>query len=181
MLSGILGGIHWRAALVGYSAGSAGYSARSNGEPLWRDTWWDPLSGSRRVSRQQSGSPVDPAEYPARAAGHPALTGILGGLHWRTALAGYWVEAWCRSIANADSNIKSNNPFKPKEQRHHPPHTTCPPFIKGCQPFTSLRRVIGVRGLCLPNENQGSKPIPSTFAGDQIAAWEPRLLLLAPA
>ena len=37
--------------------------------------------------------------------------GILGGIHWRAALAGYWVGAWCRSIANANSNIKSNNSF----------------------------------------------------------------------
>ena len=112
---GILGGIHWQAALAGYSAGStgeplwwdtrrgplasssggilggihwraalAGYWAGSTGEQLWRDTRWDPLSCSG---------------------------GILGGIHCRAALAGYWVGAWCRSIANADSNIKSNNPF----------------------------------------------------------------------
>ena len=63
IFSGMLGGIHWRAALVGYSAGSTG-------ELLW-DTQRDT----------------------------------------RAALVGYWVGAWCRSIANADSNIKSNNPF----------------------------------------------------------------------
>ena len=34
---GILGAIHWRAALAGYLAGSAG-------EPLWRDTRRDPLA-----------------------------------------------------------------------------------------------------------------------------------------
>ena len=85
---GILGGIHWRAALAGYSAGSTGvarYWAGSTGEQLWRDTRRDPLASC-------SG-------------------GILGGIHWRAALAGYWVGAWCRSIANADSNIKSINPF----------------------------------------------------------------------
>ena len=81
---GILGGIHWKAALAGYSAGSTG-------EPLWPDTRRDPLASS-------SG-------------------GILGGIHWRAALAGYsagstgWVGAWCGSIADKDSNIKSNNPF----------------------------------------------------------------------
>ena len=103
MLSGILGGIHWRAVLAGYLAGStgeplggvlggihwraalAGYWAGSTGEQLWRDTRRDPLASC-------SG-------------------GILGGIHWRAALAGFWVGAWCRSIANADSNIKSNNPF----------------------------------------------------------------------
>ena len=37
ILSGILGGIHWRAALVGYSAGSTG-------ELRWRDTRRDPLA-----------------------------------------------------------------------------------------------------------------------------------------
>ena len=101
-IGGILGGIHWRAALAGYWAGStgqllwrdtrrdppassSGYWAGSTGEQLWRDTRQDPLASC-------SG-------------------GILSGIDWRAALAGYWVGAWCRSIANADSNIKSNNPF----------------------------------------------------------------------
>ena len=56
---GILGGIHWRATLAGYSAGSTG-------EPkgkTQRDTRRDPLAGC-------SG-------------------GILGGIHWRATLAGY--------------------------------------------------------------------------------------------
>ena len=87
LLSGILGGIYWRATL-GYSAGCsagstggcsggilggttgelltlAGYLAGSTGE-LWdtqRDTRRDPLAGC-------SG-------------------GILGGIHWRAALAGF--------------------------------------------------------------------------------------------
>ena len=90
ILSGILGGIHWRAALAGYSAGSlASRSGGILGRIHWRDTRRDPLASS-------SGG---------------ILGGILGGIHWRAALAGYWVGAWCRSIANADSNIKSNNPF----------------------------------------------------------------------
>ena len=98
-VGGILGGIPWPAALAGYSAGSTGellwwdtrrdpLASRSGGMLggiHWRDIWRDPLSSS-------SG-------------------GILGGIHWRAALAGYWAGAWCRSIANADSNIKSNNPF----------------------------------------------------------------------
>ena len=90
---GILGGIHWRATL-GYSAG---YSAGSTCEPLWRDTRRDPLAGcSGGIWRDSLAS----------------CSGvILGGIHWRAALAGYWVGAWCRSIANADSKIKSNNPF----------------------------------------------------------------------
>ena len=78
---GILGGIHWRAALAGCSAGSTGeplwwilggihwraalarYWAGSAGQLLWRDTRRDPLASC-------SG-------------------GILGGIHWRAALAGY--------------------------------------------------------------------------------------------
>ena len=53
-----------RVLAAGYSAGSlAGYSAGSTGEPLWRDTWRDPLAS-------RSG-------------------GILG-IHWRAALAGHW-------------------------------------------------------------------------------------------
>ena len=65
------GGIHWRAALAGYSAGSTG-------EQLWRDTgrdtWRDPLALWRDTGR-------DPL---ASSSG-----GILGGIHWRAALAGY--------------------------------------------------------------------------------------------
>ena len=52
ILSGILGGIYWRAALVGYSAGSTG-------KVLWRDTQRDPL-----------------ASYSGILSG-----GILGGIH----------------------------------------------------------------------------------------------------
>ena len=89
---GILGGIHWRAALAGYSAGRTGEPLwRDTGEQLWRGAGRDPLASS-------SGG----IHWPG---------GILGGIHWLAALAGYWVWARCRSIANADSNIKSNNPF----------------------------------------------------------------------
>ena len=76
ILSGILGAIHWRAALVGYSAGSIGellwrgtgilggiHWAGSTGQLLLRDTRRDPLASS--------------------------AGGILGGIHWRAALAGY--------------------------------------------------------------------------------------------
>ena len=136
---GILGGIHLRAALAGYSAGSAGeplggilggihrgaalavagysaihwqaalagYSAGSTGEPLWRDTRRDQLAS-------RSGGILGGINWRAALAGYLAgSTGERrdGGIHWRAALAGYWVGAWCRSIANADSNIKSNNPF----------------------------------------------------------------------
>ena len=75
-----------RAALVGY-----------HGEPLWRDTRRDPLASC-------SGELLGGIHW-------RAALGILGGIHWRAALAGYWVGVWCRSIANADSNIKSKNPF----------------------------------------------------------------------
>ena len=125
---GILGGIHWRAALAGYSAGStgeqpggilggihwraalAGYSAGSTGEPLWRDTRQDPLA-SGGYSVGSTGKPLwrDTRRDPLAS----SSDGILGGIHWRAALAGFWVGAWCRSIANTDSNIKSNNPFLP--------------------------------------------------------------------
>ena len=99
-LSGILGGIHWRAALAGYSAGStgealAGYSAGFTGEPLWQDTRRDSLASS-------SG-------------------GILGGIHWQAALAGYLAEStgellwrdtgWGRGVEASHSNITSKNPF----------------------------------------------------------------------
>ena len=64
----------------------------------WPDTRQDPpAKGTQRDTRQ------DPL---ASRSG-----GILGGIHWREALAGFWVGAWCRSIANADSSIKPNNPF----------------------------------------------------------------------
>ena len=82
--------VHWRAALVEYSAGSTG-------KPLWRDTWRDPLAS-------RSG-------------------GILGGIHWPAVLAGYWVGVWCRSIASADSNNKSNNPFLSGEKNTQSRHT----------------------------------------------------------
>ena len=118
MLSGYsAGSIHWRATL-GYSAGCSA-AAGSTGGLLWWDTRPDSLAS-------RSGG----IHWPATLAGHwagstgAALAGywagstgeqlwrILGGIHWRAALAGYWVGAWCRSIANADSNIKSNNnPF----------------------------------------------------------------------
>ena len=58
---GILGGIHYRAALTGYCAGSTG-------EPLWRDTRQDPgeqlLAGYWR----------DPLAS--------CSVGMLGGIHW---------------------------------------------------------------------------------------------------
>ena len=57
---GILGGIHWRATLAGYSAGSTGELLLDT----QRDTRRDPLAS-------RSG-------------------GILAGAHWRAALAGYW-------------------------------------------------------------------------------------------
>ena len=105
--SGILSGILW-AALAGYSAGSTG-------EQLWRDTGRDPLASS-------SGGILGGIHWRAALAGYSAGStgellwdtqrdtvgcsgGKLGGIHWRAALAGYWVGAWCRSIANADSNI----------------------------------------------------------------------------
>ena len=86
-----------------------GYSAGSTGELLWRDTlagstgellWDTQRATGEQVWRDTRRDPL------ASCSGR-----ILGGIHWRAALAGYWVGAWCRSIANADSNIKPNNPF----------------------------------------------------------------------
>ena len=97
---GILGRTHWRAAgRIHWRAALAGYSVGSTGEPLWREGYRrDPLASS--------------------SGGIPG--GILGGIHWRAALAGFWAGAWCRSIANADSNIKSNNPFLLRGEQIHP-------------------------------------------------------------
>ena len=140
ILSGILGGIRWRAALVKYGGTSEllwrvfGGIIRSGilGGIHWRDTWRDPpascsgilsriLGGIHwRATRRDplagcSGGMGSTGESLWRDTGRDPLTscsgGILGGIHWRAALAGYWVGAWCRSIANADSNIKSNSPF----------------------------------------------------------------------
>ena len=78
---GILGGIHWPAALARYWAGSTG-------QQLWRDTRRDPLAS------------------------------CSGGIHW--------VGAWCRSIANADSNLKSNNPFLSGGEQNERGCVVCP-------------------------------------------------------
>ena len=135
--SGILGGIHWRAALAGYSAGFTGTGEQlwrdTTGEPLWRDTRRDPLAalagylagftGERQsgilggihwraaLAGYWAGSTGEQLWRDARRDPLASCSGGLGGIHWRAALAGYWVGAWCRSIANADSNIKSSNPF----------------------------------------------------------------------
>ena len=130
ILSGMLGGIRWRAALVGYSARctgellwrdtrlggihwratlgySAGYSAGSAGELLWRDARRDPLAGDSAASTGEplwdlAGSTGGMLWFHWRAAlALAALAGtwrdplasssggILGGIHWRAALAGY--------------------------------------------------------------------------------------------
>ena len=98
ILSRMLGGIHWRAALVGYLAGSTG-------ELLWRDTsrdplvsytggllWWDTR---RDPLASRSGGILGGIHW--RATGEQLWAGstgeqlwrILGGIHWRAALAGY--------------------------------------------------------------------------------------------
>ena len=105
ILSGILGGIHWRATLAQYSAGSTG-------ELLWdtqRDNRRDPLAGCsggiwRDIRRDRSGGILGGihwravlAEYSAGSTGEP-LGGILGGIHWRAALAGYSVGSTCEPL-----------------------------------------------------------------------------------
>ena len=121
----ILGRIHWQGILSGtrrdplgsYSGILSGIlGGISTGELLWRDTQRDPLATAL-------------AGYSAG----PSSGGMLGGIRWRAALAGssaestnellwrgYWVGAWCRSIANADSNIKSNNPFLSDGEKTQP-------------------------------------------------------------
>ena len=83
ILSGMLGGIHWRAALAGCSAGSTD-------KPLWRDTRQDPLLAS------QSGGMGFTGEQLWRDTGRDPLAScsgeILGGIHWRAALAGFLGE-----------------------------------------------------------------------------------------
>ena len=116
-LSGILGGIHWRAALVGYLAGPtgwrdtrrdplasyseilsgilggihwrAGYSAGSTGEPLWRDTWRDPRASSAGLRIHWPAALAGYSAGSTRRMHWQAAGGILGGIHWRAALAGY--------------------------------------------------------------------------------------------
>ena len=126
---------------------SAGCSAGSAGKQLWRDTRRDPLASrsggiiaSRDPLTSRSGGILGGIHWRAALAGYWAGStgeqlwrdtrrdplascsgGILGGIHRRAALAGYWVGAWCRSIANADSNINSNNPFLPGGQKKMPP------------------------------------------------------------
>ena len=76
---GIVGVIYWRATL-GYSVGCL---ARSTDELLWdtqRDTRWDPLTGC-------SGGILGGIHWRAALAGSSG--GILGGIHWQAALAGY--------------------------------------------------------------------------------------------
>ena len=94
----MLGGIDWRAALAGYWAGSTGQPLASRSGGILGGMHWSSSGG------------------------------ILSGIHWRAALAGYRVGAWCRSIANADSNIKSNNPFLPGGEKNKTPR---PPAF-GC-------------------------------------------------
>ena len=107
---GILGEIHWRAALAGYAAGCTG-------EPLWRDTGLDPLAsgilgGIHWYSAGSTGGQLwrDTGRDPLASCSGGILgrlhwraaLAVLGGIHWRAALAGYWVGAWCRSIENVD-------------------------------------------------------------------------------
>ena len=78
---GILGGIHWRAALAGYSAGSTG-------EQLWRDTWWgstgEPLwRDTRRDPLASSSGGRDTRRDPLASCSGGILGGSTGELLWR--------------------------------------------------------------------------------------------------
>ena len=101
----ILGGIHWRAALVGYSLASSsdntlagihwpaallGYLAGFLGELLWdteRDTWRDQLAS-------RSG-------------------GILGGIHWRAAPVGGLLDFMLESAFHpvSPASCRAGNPW----------------------------------------------------------------------
>ena len=134
---GILGGIHLRAASAGYWAGSTGEqlwrdsagstgeqlwrdSAGSTGELLWRDTGRDSLASS-------SGGILGGIHLRAASAGYWAgstgeqlwqdSAGSTGEQLWRDSAGStgelLWRDTggvWCRSIANADPNLRSNNP-----------------------------------------------------------------------
>ena len=76
------------------------------GELLWRNTGG--IHWRKLASRLDNYWPDTRQDPPARDPLTSRSGGILGRIHWRAALAGYLVGAW---IANADSNIKSNNPF----------------------------------------------------------------------
>ena len=101
---------------------------RSTGKLLWdtqqdtrwdpldtrRDAWRDPLAYSRILSAIFGGIHwlLDDWRGPlwrdapalagcwAGSAGEIHSGGMLGGIRWRAAVAGYWAGAWCRSIAN---------------------------------------------------------------------------------
>ena len=77
ILSGILGGIHWRAALVGYSAGSTG-------EPLWR--------GRRDALASCSGGILGGIHWRAALAGYSA--GFTGELLWRYSAGSTGEQLW---------------------------------------------------------------------------------------
>ena len=102
--------LHWRAALAGYSAGSAlaGYWAGPTGQLLWRDTRRDPLASRSDPLASRCGGILGRIQCRATLAGYSAGStgeqlwrdtgrdplasssgGILGGIHWRAALAGY--------------------------------------------------------------------------------------------
>ena len=100
LAGGMLGGIHWRAALAGYSAGStgewihlpaalAGYSAGSTGGILVHCR--TPLAGYWTGS---TGGIVwrDTGPLPDSSGG------ILDGIHWQNCLAGYWAGSTGRLL-----------------------------------------------------------------------------------
>ena len=91
LAGGMLGGIHWRAALAGYSAGSTGGI-------VWRDTGSLPDSFGGILDgihwRNCLAGCGSTAGLLWRDTGRDPLAelfgGILGGIHWRTPLAGCW-------------------------------------------------------------------------------------------
>ena len=94
ILSGILGGMRRRAALVGYSAGSHWRAALagSTGEPLWRDTHW-----RAALAGHWAGSTGQLLWWDTRRDPLTSYSGgILGGMYWRATL-GYSLGYLARS------------------------------------------------------------------------------------
>ena len=110
-LAGYSAGIHYSGILSGILGGPTGGLYLVLGGIHWPV---DPAECPTRAARQWIPPSVPPellaSECPAeRLASGSRQVSRQSGLP--AALAGYWVGAWCRSIANADSSIKSNSPF----------------------------------------------------------------------
>ena len=132
----ILAGYSAGSTSKGYSADTRRDPLASYSKDTQRDTRRDPPAGcsggilggytGELLWRDLEGSTGSPLRWDTQRDSLASRSGgILGGIHWPAALAGYWAGStgqllWrdtrrdpltTRSIANADSNIKSTNPF----------------------------------------------------------------------